>query len=70
MIYMLPDKVYDVLKWITLIVLPAIASLYFGLAQIWGFPYGEQVVGTIAVVCTFLGAILGISNVRYNRGDK
>lgn len=65
---MLPDKVYDVLKWITLIVLPAIASLYFGLAQIWGFPYGEQVVGTIAVVCTFLGTILGISSANYNKG--
>ena len=65
---MLPDKVYDVLKWITLIVLPAIASLYFGLAQIWSFPYGEQVVGTIAVVCTFLGAILGISSANYNKG--
>lgn len=64
----LSNRAYDVLKWITLIVLPAIASLYFGLAQIWGFPYGEQVVGTIAVVCTFLGAILGISNVRYKKG--
>lgn len=63
----LSNKAYDVLKWITLIVLPAIASLYFGLAQIWGFPYGEQVVGTIAVVCTFLGAILGISSANYKR---
>ena len=64
------NKVYDVLKWIAMVVLPAVATLYFALAGIWGFPYGEQVVGTIAVVCTFLGAILGISNVRYNRGDK
>lgn len=63
----LSNKAYDVLKWITIIVLPAISALYFGLAQIWGFPYAEQVVGTIAVICTFLGAILGISSANYRR---
>lgn len=63
----LSNKAYDVLKWITIIVLPAISALYFGLAQIWGFPYAEQVVGTIAVICTFLGAILGISSANYKR---
>lgn len=64
----LPDKVYDILKWVAQIVLPAIGALYFGLCAIWGFPYGEQVVGTITVVDTFLGAILGISSTKYN-GD-
>ena len=63
----LSNKAYDVLKWITIIVLPAISALYFGLAQIWGFPYAERVVGTIAVICTFLGAILGISSANYKR---
>ena len=63
----LPDKIYDILKWIVVLVLPAIGSLYFGLAGIWGFPYGEEVVGTITVLETFLGAILGISTVQYNK---
>ena len=65
----LPDKTYDVLKWVALILLPAIGALYFGLAGIWNFPYGEQVVGTITVIDTFLGAILGISTVQYNRKE-
>lgn len=65
----LTDKTYDVLKWVALILLPAIGALYFGLAGIWNFPYGEQVVGTITVIDTFLGAILGISTVQYNKKE-
>lgn len=61
------NKLYDILKWISLIVLPAIGTLYFALAGIWGFPYGEEIVGTIVAVETFLGAILGISNARYKK---
>ena len=64
---MLTNKTYDVLKWIAQIVLPALGALYFGLSQIWGLPYGEEVVGTIAVVDTFLGALLGISTAQYNK---
>lgn len=67
---MMSNKVYDVLKWIALIALPALGTLYFALAGIWGFPYGEQVVGTITAVDTFLGALLGISNVMYKEGGK
>lgn len=63
---MMSNKIYDVLKWIALILLPALATLYFALAQIWGFPYGEQIVGTIAAIDTFLGALLGISTRIYN----
>lgn len=59
------NKVYDILKWIALVVLPAVATLYFALSGIWGFPYGEQVVGTITAIDTFLGALLGISNINY-----
>lgn len=62
------NKVYDILKWVAQIVLPALGAAYFGLASIWGFPYGEQVVGTITVIDTFLGALLGISAVKYE-GD-
>jgi hypothetical protein len=57
----LPDKVYDILKWICLIVLPACGTLYFALSGIWGFPYGEQVVGTLTAIDTFLGALIGVS---------
>ena len=61
------NKMYDVLKWITMVVLPAIGTLYFGLANIWGFPYSEQISGTINIVVTFLGIVLGISTAQYNK---
>lgn len=61
------DKVYDVLKWISLVCLPATATLYFALAGIWGFPYGEEIVGTISAVNTFLGVLLGISAAHYKK---
>lgn len=61
------NKVYDILKYIAQIVLPAIGTLYFALAGIWGFPYGEQIVGTITAVDTFLGVVLGISTSNYNK---
>lgn len=59
------NKTYDILKWIAQIVLPAVGTLYFALASIWGFPYGEQIVGTITAVDAFLGAILGVSTANY-----
>lgn len=59
------NKVYDVLKWIALVVLPALASLYIGLGQFWNIPYPEQISGTIMLVDAFLGAILGISSIQY-----
>lgn len=59
------NQIYDVLKWIAQLLLPALGTLYFALAGIWGFPYGEQVVGTITAIDTFLGVILGISSVNY-----
>ena len=62
----LNDRVYDVMKWIALYLLPALGTLYFALSGIWGFPYGEQVVGTITALDTFLGVILGISSANYN----
>lgn len=62
------NKTYDILKWIAQILLPAVATLYFSLAQIWHFPYAEQIVGTITAVDFFLGALLGISTVMYNKG--
>ena len=64
----LNNKVYDALKFIAMILLPAIGTLYFALAGIWGLPYAEQVVGTITAIDTFLGAILGISSSGF-KGD-
>lgn len=63
------NKIYDVLKYIALIVLPAIGTLYFAVAGIWCLPYGEQIVGTITAIDTFLGALLGIASSKYNK-DK
>lgn len=64
---MMTNKTYDVLKWIAQIALPALGTLYAALAGIWGFPYGEQIVGTILAVDTFLGAVLQISTAQYNK---
>lgn len=59
------NKTYDILKFIAQILLPALGTLYFALANIWGLPYGEQIVGTITAVDAFLGACLGISTKQY-----
>lgn len=64
---MLNDKAYKVLKFIAQILLPALGTLYFALAGIWGFPFAEQIVGTITAVDTFLGVLLGISTAQYNK---
>ena len=61
------DKVYDLLKWIAMYLLPALGTLYFAISSIWGLPYGEQIVGTITAIDTFLGVILGISTAQYNK---
>lgn len=61
------DKTYNILKWIAQMLLPALGTLYFALANVWNLPYGEQIVGTITAVDTFLGVILGISTAQYNK---
>lgn len=65
----LSDKVYDILKWIVMICIPALTTAYVGLSAVWGFPYAEEVAKTSAVVCTLLGALLGISTAQYNKGN-
>lgn len=64
------NKLYDALKWVAMYFLPALGTLYFALAGIWNFPYGEQVVGSITAIDTFLGVILGISTAQYNKLNK
>lgn len=61
------NKAYDIIKWIVVIVLPSIGTLYFALAGIWGLPYGEEIVGTITAIDTFLGAVMMISTAQYNK---
>lgn len=61
----LTNQTYDILKWIAQILLPALGTLYFALASIWGFPYAEEIVGTISAIDFFLGTLLGISTKRY-----
>ena len=61
------NKTYDVLKWIAMYLIPAAGTLYFALANIWNLPYGEEVVGTLTAVDTFLGVLLGISTKQYNK---
>ena len=64
------NKVYDILKWIAQILLPALGTLYFALAGIWNFPYAEAIVGTVTAVDTFLGVLLGISSMSYNKNNN
>lgn len=64
------NKVYDVLKFVAQILLPALGSLYLGLSKIWGFPYGEEIVGTLTAVDLFLGAVLGLSSAQYYKEQQ
>jgi len=64
------NKMYDILKYIAQIGLPAVGTLYYALSAIWGLPYGEQIVGTITAVDTFLGTLLMISSSAYNRKEN
>ena len=66
---MFSNKVYDILKWVCIIVLPAITTLYMGLAKIWDLPYATEVPQTITVVDAFLGALLGVSTINYNKDE-
>ena len=64
------NELYDKLKWVAQILLPALATLYFAIAQIWQLPYAEQIVGTITAIDAFLGALLGISTINYRKEGK
>ena len=68
--FKMTDKTYDILKFIAQIFLPALGTLYFALAGIWGLPYAEQIVGTITAIDTFLGLLLGIQAKSYNNSDQ
>ena len=65
----LSNKIYDALKWIVIVVIPALTTAYVGLSGIWGWPYATEVAKTSAVICTLLGALLGISTAQYNKQE-
>jgi hypothetical protein len=66
-LFSMSSSTYDILYWVAQIVLPAIGALYFAMGALWGFPYGEQIVGTISLVDAFLGIFLGISTYQYKQ---
>jgi hypothetical protein len=66
---LLNNKVYDILKKLVQVILPAMATLYYSIANIWGLPEAENVVGTIAAITTFLGLVIGLSKDSYNKSD-
>lgn len=66
----LNDKTYDTIKWIALYFLPALGTLYFALSGVWGLPYGEQIVGTVTAIDTFLGALIGLSTSTYKKENQ
>lgn len=63
------NKAYDVLKWVALIVLPALCAFVTAIAEIWHLPYGPQISGTVAAVATFLGALLQVSTAKYRKRE-
>ena len=65
----LPDKLYDWLKWISLICIPACATFYVALSSVWGWPYADEVAKTANAVCVLIGALIGISTAQYYK-DK
>lgn len=64
----LSNKLYDIMKWVVVIVLPALGTLYTALSQVWALPFASEIPATVLAIDTFLGAILCISSVTYNKG--
>ena len=65
--FKLSNGVYDALKFLCTILLPACGTLYFALSQIWSLPYAEEIVGTLSAIAVFIGTLIGISSAQYNK---
>ena len=63
----LPNKLYDVLKWIALIALPALGVFYFTIAKIWGLPYGAEITATIDALALLIGTLIGVSHLNIKK---
>lgn len=66
----IPDKLYNILKWLALIVIPAISIFYFTISKIWGLPYGAEIPATLDAVAVLIGAIIGVSQYNINKEAK
>lgn len=66
----LPEKLYNWVKWLVQIVLPAVSAFYVGLAALYDWTGSDKVVGTIALLTVFLGSLLGISSKNYRNSDE
>lgn len=66
----LPEKVYQILKWLSLVCLPAVCALWVALGKIWGFPYVAEIAGTISAIEVFIGAIIGVSQINLAIKEK
>lgn len=67
----LSKKQYDIIKWLTVVLLPAVGTLYFAFATIWNFPAGEQVLGSLLAIQTFISVLIGVSTKQYEEsGEK
>lgn len=64
---LLSDKVYEVLKWLCVLALPAVAEFIDGLFPIWGIPYAEPISKTIHLACLLIGVLIGVSTIQYNK---
>ena len=64
------DKTYQILKWVAIIVMPALATFCVAMGEIWGLPYTQQIASTLTALATFLGALLGIASAQYNSDDS
>jgi hypothetical protein len=67
--FVLNDAIYGKVKWLIVVVIPAVGTLYFALAKIWDLSSGEQILGTLLAVQAFLGVIFAISTSQYNNSD-
>ena len=66
----LNGKTYDILKWVAILVLPALSSFIFAIGKIWGIPICEPIAQTVTAFAVFLGGILGISSIQYKKGNE
>ena len=66
----IPDKIYNILKWVAIIALPALSFFYFTISQIWGLPYGTEVSATIDALALLIGTLIGVSNYNYKKGAE
>lgn len=65
----LPDSIYDVLKWICMVCIPAFATAYVALSKVWGWPLAQEISISANIICTLIGALIGISTAQYYKGE-